>query len=136
MNLVKATFVLLITVLTISNAKEHPDLVEEIDGMLDAPYMKYNAGKASDSDGDDGMSEDTSSSKDEDAEMMETIDKSHVIYHLIPIFLCISILNAILIFMLIPNLLMIQELKQVIILIPILSLILTSISILMPIVQR
>ena len=49
--------------------------------MLDSPYMKYNAGKASESDGDDGMSEDTSSSKDEDAEMMETVDKSHVIYH-------------------------------------------------------
>jgi hypothetical protein len=75
--LARKGFLLLVLLAAITNSVEIPDLVEELDGVIDSPYMKFNTKKASD-DGDDAMSDDTSSSSDEDKEMMETADTSHV----------------------------------------------------------
>ena len=74
--LARKGFLLLVLLAAITNSVEIPDLVEELDGVIDSPYMKFNTKKADD--GDDAMSDDTSSSTDEDKEMMETADTSHV----------------------------------------------------------
>ena len=68
---------LLVLFVAILNSLEPPDLVEELDGMFDSPYTKYTTNKADD-EGDDVMSDDTSLNPDEDKEMMETTDTSHV----------------------------------------------------------
>jgi hypothetical protein len=76
--LARKGFLLLVLLAAITNSVEIPDLVEELDGVIDSPYMKFNTKKAGGDDGDDAMSDDTSSSSDEDKEMMETADTSHV----------------------------------------------------------
>ena len=76
---IKQTFLSLLLLVAISNSSNTPDLVEEVDGTFTSPYMKYNTKKPDDVDDDDTMSDDTSWSADEDKEMVETADTSHVI---------------------------------------------------------
>jgi hypothetical protein len=76
--LAKQGFLLLTLLVAISYSFEPPDLVEELDGMSDSPFTKYSTKKAGDDDGDDTMAEDSSSNAEEDKEMMETTDTSHV----------------------------------------------------------
>lgn len=77
---IKPAFLSLLLFIAISNSSNTPDLVEEVDGTFTSPYMKYNTKKPDDFDDDDSMSDDTSWSADEDREMAETADKSHVIH--------------------------------------------------------
>ena len=76
---IKQTFLSLLLLVAISNSSNTPDLVEEVDGTFTSPYMKYNTKKPDDVDDDDTMSDDTSWSADEDKEMVETADITHVI---------------------------------------------------------
>ena len=83
--LAKQGFLLLALLVAISNSSERSGLVEELEEMFDSPYTKYNTKTANDDGGDDAMSDDKSLNADDDKEMMEPADTSHVMRYL-PIF--------------------------------------------------